>query len=190
MEERYFADTDFQKKDLASLVFHEVEFDNCTFSNCHFAEGDFSKARFAECRFTDCNLSMAKLSGASFQDTVFKDCKMLGLRFDDCSAFLFTPSFEQCILDLCSFYKLNLKKIRMIGCSLKEADFTEADLSGALLQDCDLSRAVFDNTNLERADLRGSLHFSIDPARNRIRRAKFSRDSLEGLLDRYELDIS
>jgi len=50
-------------------------------------------------------------------------------------------------------------------------------------------RAIFSHTNLERADLRTSYNFTIDPEMNRIRKAKFSLNNLPGLLDKYELDI-
>ncbi|MEM1328659.1 MAG: hypothetical protein AAGI23_22075 [Bacteroidota bacterium] len=40
-----------------------------------------------------------------------------------------------------------------------------------------------------RADLRESVHFSIDPERNRIQGAKFSQAKLIGLLRKYELEV-
>jgi len=74
-------------------------------------------------------------------------------------------------------------------CNLQEADFTGADLSGALFDNCDLQGALFENTNLERADLFSSYHFSIDPEKNRIRKARFSRAEIAGLLNKYDIEI-
>jgi hypothetical protein len=50
-----------------------------------------------------------------------------------------------------------------------------------------LSGAVFDTTNLEKADFRTSVNYSIDPALNRLKKTKFSLSEIYGLL--YKLDI-
>jgi hypothetical protein len=34
-----------------------------------------------------------------------------------------------------------------------------------------------------------ALHFSIDPEQNRLKKAVFSPDNLEGLLDKYQLKM-
>jgi uncharacterized protein YjbI with pentapeptide repeats len=67
-------------------------------------------------------------------------------------------------------------------------DFTGADLSGAIFTDCDLAKSVFMNTNLEQADLRSAINFSIDPESNRIKKARFSMTGLIGLLRKYEIN--
>jgi uncharacterized protein YjbI with pentapeptide repeats len=72
---------------------------------------------------------------------------------------------------------------------LQQVDFTEADLSGADFADCDLLQATFDNTILEKADLRTAVNFSIDPERNKLKKAKFTTAGLAGLLDKYNLLI-
>lgn len=82
-----------------------------------------------------------------------------------------------------------MKATRFINCNLKEADFTETDLTGSLLIDCDLLGAIFEKTILEKADLRTSFNFSIDPELNRIKKAKFSLTTVRGLLDKYNIDI-
>lgn len=55
--------------------------------------------------------------------------------------------------------------------------------------DCDLAQAVIDNTMLDKADLRTSFNYSIDPERNRIKKAKFSIIGIAGLLDKYDIEI-
>ena len=47
---------------------------------------------------------------------------------------------------------------------LHEVDFSETDLTKALLDTCDLARATFDQTILEEANLRTAYHLSIYPA--------------------------
>jgi hypothetical protein len=43
---------------------------------------------------------------------------------------------------------------------------------------------------LEKADLRTSFNYLIDPEVNKMRKAKFSIDGLPGLLGKYELEIT
>ncbi|MCH5600113.1 pentapeptide repeat-containing protein [Niabella ginsengisoli] len=114
---------------------------------------------------------------------------MLGLRFDKCSEFLFSASFTHCTLNFSSFYKLKIKKTKFQECIIQEVDFSETDLSEAVFDRCDLKDANFDNTILEKADFTTSYHYRIDPDNNKIRKAKFSRDGLAGLLTKYDIQI-
>lgn len=41
------------------------------------------------------------------------------------------------------------------NCNLTDADFYDADLSGAIFRDCDLSRADISHVKLNSADIRG-----------------------------------
>ena len=68
-------------------------------------------------------------------------------------------------------------------------DFTESDLTGAIFSNCNLTKSLFDNTILEKADLRTAYNYSIDPENNRVKKAKFSVPGLPGLLDKYDLEI-
>lgn len=144
---------------------------------------------FSGCEFSSCNMSLADLTKTAFQDIKFKDCKLLGLHFDNCSEFRFTVEFDNCVLNLCSFYKRKLKKTTFKNSSLHEVDFTETDLSGSLFANCDLTRATFENTILEKADLRTAFNYSIDPERNKIKKAMFTMPGIVGLLDKYDIKI-
>ncbi|HWJ89692.1 MAG TPA: pentapeptide repeat-containing protein [Flavisolibacter sp.] len=189
MERIYIEDETFDKADFAQTGLMKGEYDNCIFTGCNFSGVDLSDMSFSECEMTDCNMSMAKLMKTAFKDVRFKNCKLLGLRFDECSHFLFSVQFENCVLHLASFYKSRLKKTRFINCNLKEADFTEADLTGAVFENCDLTDAHFERTLLEKADLRSAFNFSIDPGANEINGAKFSMSGLPGLLGKYKIVI-
>jgi fluoroquinolone resistance protein len=114
---------------------------------------------------------------------------MLGLHFDDCNPFLLSFDFSSCILNFSSFYRLKLKNIRFEDCKLEEAEFVETDLTGAIFKNCDLRGAVFEGAILEHADLRTAFHFSIDPEKTRIKRAKFSVQNVGGLLGKYNIFI-
>ncbi|NJW54838.1 pentapeptide repeat-containing protein, partial [Salinimicrobium oceani] len=104
-------------------------------------------------------------------------------------SFLLSFSFENCILNYSSFFKLKLKKIIFKGCRLQEVDFSEADLSGASFDQSDLSGAIFYSSRLEKADFSTAEHFSIDPENSLITGAKFSTHNLQGLLNKYKIEI-
>jgi fluoroquinolone resistance protein len=74
-------------------------------------------------------------------------------------------------------------------CSMKEVDFVEADLTGASFRNCDLGRAVFSRTNLQKADFRTAFNFSIDPEKNKLKKARFSLQNVTGLLGKYGIVV-
>lgn len=189
MARRYQENEVFKQIDFSEEAPPGEEFENCTFLNCNFSNIDLGGLKFSECLFESCDLSMAGLEGTALQDVTFKDCKLLGLRFDECHNFLLNFSFEECILNFSSFYKLNIPNTPFVACTLIEVEFIGADLSGSRFDACNLSGAVFENTKLEKTDFRSATHFSIDPALNQIKRAKFSIIGLSGLLDKYDISI-
>ena len=82
-----------------------------------------------------------------------------------------------------------MKSTKFKNCNLKEVDFTETDLTSAVFENCELISAVFERTILEKADLRTSHNFSIDPELNRIKKSRFTLNNIRGLLDKYNIDI-
>jgi fluoroquinolone resistance protein len=189
MNTKLFEFHDFDKIDFTSDPPQKAEYDHCNFLNCNFYESDISDIIFNSCLFENCDFSLVRCMNAVFNDVRFIRCKLLGLHLDNCNPLLLSVYFENCFIRISSFYNLKLKKTKFIGCNLQEADFTGTDLSGALFDNCDLQGALFDNTNLERADLYSSYQYSIDPEKNRLRKARFSRQGIAGLLTKYDLDI-
>jgi len=185
----YFENEDYQKIDYAVSPIPKGKYENCSFVNCNFLNADLSSVHFTECEFVGCNLSMAKLSQTSFCTVQFKDCKMLGLHFDHCNEFLFAVAFENCQLNLSSFYGLKLKKTLFKNTTLQEVDFSDADLTQASFDQCDLLNAIFDNTLLEKADFRTAYNYIIHPEKNRLKKAKFSVSGLPGLLQHFDIEI-
>ncbi|MFN6083504.1 MAG: pentapeptide repeat-containing protein [Fluviicola sp.] len=68
-------------------------------------------------------------------------------------------------------------------------DFSEADLSNSVFKNCNLLLSVFDRTTLDKADFRTAVNYSIDPEKNRIKKAKFSLQGVAGLLNKYDIII-
>jgi uncharacterized protein YjbI with pentapeptide repeats len=182
-------DQTFEKKDLTEHPLKKGEYENCIFRHCNLSGADLAEMVFIDCSFISCNLSLARLTKTVLRDATFKDCKMLGLHFEDCNEFGLSFNIEGCILDQTSFYRAKLKKTIFKNSQFKEADLTECDLTEAVFDNCDLSKTIFDNTVLEKADLRTAYNYSIDPDRNRVKKARFSSAGLAGLLDKYNLQI-
>ena len=178
----------FTKQDFTENPLPVGEYDNCNFRSCIFTATDLSGIRFIDCTFKGCDLSNVKVNKSSFHETKFKECKMLGFRFDLCDQLGLTVRFENCQLDH-SFYQVKLNHTVFMNTSLKEVDFTESDLRNTILDQCDLLSAAFSHTNLERANLSTAINYSIDPENNRIQGARFSLPSVLGLLDSYNIVI-
>ncbi len=185
MDDHHFIDTTFNKID----ALQKGEYESCVFNQCTFSGLDLSGCSFTACTFNGCNLSLAKINKTSFQQVSFKECKLLGLRFDTCNGFGLSFSFDECQLNHASFYHTKIIGTVFRNSSLEDTDFSEADLTGVCFDTCNLQHATFDRTNLEKADFRTAQHFSIDPETNRIRKAKFSAYGIAGLLHKYDIEI-
>jgi fluoroquinolone resistance protein len=185
MEQVFVQDKIFDKIDELA----KGEYDSCTFKNCNFSNKDLSQFAFTDCTFNSCDFSLVKLNKTSFRDVQFKDCKMLGLRFDTCNDFGLSFSFTNCQLNHSSFYKSHIVKTVFKDSQLEDVDFAEADLTASIFDNCNLLQAIFDRTILEKADLRTSYNYFIDPEVNQIKKAKFSVDGLVGLLAKYDIII-
>ena len=189
MPEQYTQGQSFQNTDYTINELPQGEYEQCTFRNCNLKDGNLSGFLFIDCTFQGCDLSMAKINKTSFRDVKFIDCKMLGLRFDSCNSMLISFTFERCVLNFSSFFKLKLKNIRLKECQLHEVEFQEADFTKAEFVECDLTDAFFENTNLEQADFSTAHSFIIDPQKNRLKKTRFSTNGLAGLLTQYDLVI-
>lgn len=185
----YKVEETFENIDFTPIPFEQGEYEGCTFNNCNLQNVDLSGSKFIEVEFKDCNLSNAQIANVLFQDVSFGNCKMLGLQFDQCNDFGFSVTFKACVLDHSILYKMKLQRTSFNSCQLKGVDFTEANLKACFMQSCDLSDAIFENTILEKADLRYSYNYSIDPENNRIAKAKFSLQNIIGLLSKYNIEI-
>ena len=113
----------------------------------------------------------------------------MGVNFSPCHDFLFTVSFNGCILDYASFMDKKMPKTRFTKCSLKETTFTGANLSGSVFDDCDLFDAVFNRTDLSAANFATARNYLIDPELNVMNKAVFPMQGLPGLLFRHNLKI-
>jgi uncharacterized protein YjbI with pentapeptide repeats len=164
-------------------------YEQCRFLNCNLQEANFSGMRFIDCRFEDCNLSMSKLMETAWREVVFVRCKMFTMPFDQCNPIGLKFECESCALDGSNFSNLKMGGFRFTDTVLYGVDFTNTFLTGTVFEDCDLMDARFDNSCLEKADFRTARDFEIDPERNVMTGARFSRLNLAGLLRKYRLKL-
>ena len=189
MHPKFISDKTFTGISYTLEALPKGEYDHCIFINCDFSESYLSTISFLDCEFIDCNLSMVKTKGATLKDVIFNNCKLLGVPFHDCNAFLFSVAFHDCQLNLASFFNIKLKSTVFHSCKLEQTDFTNADLSASKFITCNLYQTIFDNSNLEYVDFRTSYNLTINPDSNRIKNACFSKENALGLLSSYHINI-
>jgi uncharacterized protein YjbI with pentapeptide repeats len=179
----------FENKNFTTELLQKGEYENCTFKKCNFSDCDLNAFKFIGCIFEYCDLSLANINKVVLRDVQFKDCKMVGLKFETTDSFSISIAIDHCILTYASFYKLKLKNTIFLHSKLNEVDFTEADLTNAVFDHCDLTNAIFSATNLEKADFTTAFNYSIDMDANKIKKSKHSKGQLGGLLEKYHLTI-
>jgi uncharacterized protein YjbI with pentapeptide repeats len=181
----YFDDQHFEN--LTEL--EPGEYTDCQFQACSLPKAHLAGYRFIECTFTDCDLSLAVITDVAFQNVGFKNCKLLGLHFDECQPMLLNFHFDNCQIQHASFLRLSIKGTHFINCLMEGADFSGATLDNSRFDGTNLLNATFENCSLKNADFSGSINFSINPELNKMLGAKFSSTSLAGLLQKYRLNI-
>ncbi|CAM4109952.1 pentapeptide repeat-containing protein [Flavobacterium weaverense] len=189
MEELIHIQKTFEKVDWIDKRISNREFEDCTFKNCDFSNSDFSNNIFMDCEFIDCNLSMIDFTSTSLKSVCFKNCKLLGIHFNKCTDFLFTVSFQDCILDYASFANKKMPKTKFNSCSIKEASFNGANLTNSVFDNCNLDSAIFNDTQLAAVNFTTAYNYKIDPEDNPMRKAKFSVQGIPGLLEKYDIKI-
>lgn len=165
------------------------EFEGCTFVKCDFSACNFIGVAFIDCTFTDCVFTGAKINHVAFRTVHFNHCLMQDINFAMCDKLIFEMHFNHCVLDFSKFYTLKIKRMEFTGCSMVAVDFMKADLTEVIFDRCDLYRALFSQTVLEKADFRTSFNYSLDPEKNKIRKAIFSLEHVKGLLDKYNIVV-
>lgn len=184
-----YEDQAFEKIGYTGAKVNGKEFQNCTFIKCDLSSTEFFNNRFIDCTFENCNLSMVKLGGSTLNNMVCRDCKIMGVNFSECDDFLFHVKFEACTLDYSSFMGKKMVKTQFIKSSLKEVNFSQANLTGSIFKDCDLQAAIFNRTNLSAVNFASAVNYSIDPELNDIKKASFAMQGLPGLLTKYSIKI-
>ncbi len=179
----------FSSKDNKREEIQQGDYEDCGFSGLYFSGFDLSGYKFSNCDFRDCDFSNAKIHRTVFREVIFKNCKLMGVNFENAHSFNISFSFEECVLDHSSFYQLDIRKTIFKNCSLKDADFSETNLLYSLFDHSDLAGAIFDQTILDNANFITAVNFSIEPNKNHLKKTKFAKDNLSGLLNSFNIII-
>lgn len=189
MEQKISEDIVFKNIKATDIEGADKVFEGCRFLNCDLSYADLGQMTFINCVMTDCNLSLIKLVNTGLQDVEFNGCKITGVNFSECSNFSLSVSFDKCVLDYSVWNKKKLKDTKFTNCNMEEAAFNECDLTSADFGKCNLNRTTFNRCILKAADFGTAYNFNIDPENNTMAKAKFSADTLAGLLVKYNLII-
>jgi fluoroquinolone resistance protein len=173
--------------DLEQLDSTDTEWEACTFINCTLKT--LSQQVFIDCVFDQCNLSNAHVSNTAFRNCTFKDCELMGVNFSSSREFGFEIHVTNCNLDYTAFDRKKVYQSKCINNTFKGANFTEADISKSIFENCDFAEAVFMNTNMSGVNFTTNYHFHIDPTLNNMTKARFSRFALSGLLYNTGIEI-
>lgn len=190
MDKPFVTDRHFLNEDFSKIRLVRGDYEECVFKKCQFQNGFLDNQHFSECEFISCDLSNTNIKHTVLNDVVFKECKLIGLRFEDLKDSLLSLRFDNCQLDFASFFQLKLKNTSFKDCNLLETDFTESDLTGSSFAHANLERTVFHQTNLQKVDFTTAINLSLNPELNQLKKAKFGKESVLGLLKKYDIVIT
>ena len=180
-------------KTFSKLVFtsnwESTSYENCVFEHCTFDKTDFSNSSFTECEFNSCTFRLCKVYQATFKECICADTQLVGLHFDKANTISFSIQFNSCKIEVCSFVNMNLKLCEFNQTRIKECDFSNSDLTNIVFEECDLIGSIFSNTILDKTDFRTATNYRIHPETNRLKKTRFSRSNLEGLLRDYDIRL-
>jgi fluoroquinolone resistance protein len=188
-----FTGETFKNLTLAAVTIEEKEFTGCRFVGCTFQEAAFRRCRFIDCEFRACDLRMLDVTDSSFRDVRFEESQVIAVDWTRAAwgkaGLLNKIGFMRSTLNYSTFVGLALPELAMIDCVARDVDFSEADLTGAKLNKTDLEHSRFWNTNLTGTDFTDAFNYSIDPANNTIKQARFSLPEAMSLLYNLEIDL-
>jgi uncharacterized protein YjbI with pentapeptide repeats len=183
-----FRDRTFKDFDASTHAFEGQEFDACLFKECSFAGAALKRWHLTDCRFENCDLTAARLTGARLRGVSFKNCRAGGVNWAGTTS-LDDVSFDHCVLDSGVFSNLKLPRFSAVDCRVREADFAEADLRGAIFTKCDLLGSRFFGADLSAADLRGAFDYLIDARQTKMKKTKVSLPEAVSLLSGLDVVI-
>ena len=163
-----------------------VELEGCRFERAVLEGAVLRDCTFTDCVFIGCNLNRVDLSGSRFVDCTFVECTALAViwtRAGEATLSARPWDLERCRLDLASFQEGAIAGSRLVGCSLREADFGGADAQRVDFGGSATCRgAVFVGTDLRGASLVGAVGYAFDPSENRVRGLRVEAAGAAGLL--------
>lgn len=167
----------------------EYDISMCTFHRCDFVQTNFIGTKFIDCTFRACNFSQTIVANCSFHNVSFVECPLRGIIFSEINKFLLDWTFDDCMIDLCNFSGLEMKKSHFTRSVIQETDFVNVDLTGSDFSNSDLKGSTFHNANLAKTCFIGAQNYVIDPTVNKLAKAEFSSPEVLSLLSVFDIVI-
>ena len=186
-KDSYYRET-FSGLALSEETVKGVTFEECAFEDCSLITCRLEGCRFINCTFKGCILSAVVPMNSRFDEASFTNCKVIGIDWTR-TAEVRKLRFSDCQLNYSNFRFLDLPGLKMERCQVQDADFIEAKLKGASFARSDLEKSRFFKTDLSGADFRGAANYSIDPATNTLKKARFSLPEAIALLESLDIII-
>lgn len=160
--------------EFVEFYMHEHTFDSCIFNMCTFTNADLNECTFQECKFNNCRFLMCKMETTVWDNSVFISCRLTGMNFAECSGFGFYQEYKDCLLDSCVFYNNTLKNMYFKKCMIRGSSFENCPMQEISFVETEFQDTGFLGCNLEKADFRTALGYTIDPKANKLKKAHFS----------------
>lgn len=181
---------DFKNLNLKEENLDNKNFENCSFENCSFLGTSMKGTSFIDCTFKECKISLIKIdSSTKIQDVEFLDSKIVGVMFSKCSGFTTSFSFSQCHLKHCDFSEMKLNSTKFIKCMIEGCDFINTELKKSNFNHSKFTDTTIQGCNLTESNFLHATDFIINPAENKMFRAKFSATELEGLVKTFGIKV-
>jgi fluoroquinolone resistance protein len=180
---------DFTNLNLQQSLISRAEFQSCSFNKCNLSRSTLSECRFYDCTFLACDFSLIKPSGSQFRNSSFSGSKLVGINWLEGSK-QFSTDFEDCLMNLSSFFGMNLKKRKLKNCIAHEVDFSESNMTDCNCTGSDFAQSIFAKTNLTKADFSNATNYLIDFRNNNLTKAKFSLPEALSLLKILDIVIT
>ena len=180
----------FDKASLASSDFQKTTLTDVSFINSNLEKSFFKNIKSNNLQFTNANLERADLSNADLEFVNLENAFLFFTKFDNSAlknskfdgATLWKTKLNNANLENSSFIetenyysefkKSNLKNVDLQSSRLDYVDFTDANLSNVSLLDVYPVHTIFDNTNLDDAEINTCLqHDLISRIINKILRS-------------------
>jgi uncharacterized protein YjbI with pentapeptide repeats len=100
------------------------------------------------------------------------------------------PLFTDTTFEKKDFREALLEKGEYENCKYAKCILSSTDLSSILFIDCAFMDSDLSLVNLAKTCFRDAVNYSIDPEKNKIKKARFSSAGIAGLLDKYDIDIA
>lgn len=184
-----FEDQRFEGLKLEGHRLDSRHFYDCEFVRCKLSRATFDSCVFENCLFQDCDLTTTRIGESAFRQVKFDRSKLMGVDWSEARQLTFQADFVDCVLSFGVFVGMTLNSVSISGCTVEEADFSEADLRKTAVVRSDFARSQFSAANLRGTDLSSCTNVLVDPRETKLGKTKLSLLDGVACLSLFGLEI-